>query len=548
MKILNFIFFVVFLVSCSSKPDGILYYNAKVYTMDKENPLVDRFVVSNGKFISTDSDEISELSSNGIDSVNLEGKTVIPGLIDAHAHLMNLGNSLTNLNMVGDTSVKQIQTKLEQFSSNHSELNWLQGRGWDQNLWKEKEFPTSGDLDLIVSNRPVVLERVDGHAIWVNSNAMKLAEIGSTTQDPEGGKIIRDNVGNPTGVFVDNATNLITKYIPLPSAKENLEALKLAIKECNKFGLTGVHDAGVSFDILKLMKKHLHEDWFNLRIYGMIDGDSTAWKVYRKNGPEIGLNDYRLTVRSLKLYGDGALGSRGAMLIHPYSDDSSNYGLPVTSFDKLKTLSREAVAAGFQVNIHAIGDRANRDVISIFDEVLPKDGIDRRFRIEHVQVIQLNDIQKMADRGIIASMQPTHATSDMPWAEKRIGKERIKGAYAWRTILNKGGKLAFGSDFPVESVNPFLGIYSAVTRQDLNGNPPGGWYPEQTMNILEAVQGFTTWASNASFTENIVGQIKPGQYADFLVLDRNIFEILPNQIPATKVEQLYFQGKVVGNE
>jgi len=545
MKILNIIFLVIFFSSCSKKTDGILFYNAKIYTMDKENPLIDRFVVVNGKFKSTDQDQIAEMSSNGIDSIDLEGKTVIPGLIDAHGHLMNLGNILMNLNVVGDTSIKQIQSKLQVFSENHTELNWIQGRGWDQNLWKEKEFPTSSDLDLIISNRPVVLERVDGHAIWVNTNAMKLAEIGSTTPDPDGGKIIRDNVGNPTGVFVDNATNLITKYIPVPSENENLEALKLAIKECNKFGLTGVHDAGVSFEILKLMKKHLNDDWFNLRIYGMIDGDSTAWKVYKRNGPEIGLNDYRLTVRSLKLYGDGALGSRGAMLIRPYSDDSTNSGLPVTSFEKLKLLSREAVAAGFQVNIHAIGDRANRDVISIFDSVLPKDGIERRFRIEHVQVIQVSDIPKMADLGIIASMQPTHATSDMPWAEKRVGKERIKGAYAWRTILNKGGKLAFGSDFPVESVNPFLGIYSAVTRQDLSGNPQGGWYPEQTMNIIEAVQGFTTWASYASFTENIVGQIKPGQYADFLVLDRNIFEILPNQLPTTKVEKLYFQGKLI---
>lgn len=527
------------LYGCGDSQKQIKYYNGKIYTMNSRQPEISSFMVSNGKII-TDVNA-SEIT----DSVDLKGKTVLPGFIDAHGHLMNLGSWLLNVDLVGDSSVQKIQNKLKEFADQHPEMDVIKGRGWDQNLWTDKSFPTADMLDQIVSDRPVVFDRIDGHAIWTNTKAMKLVEITATTPDPDGGKIIRDEKGNPTGVFIDNAETLVKKYLPVNDEAANLEYLKAAFAYLTTFGITGVHDAGTSLAEINIMKKNLDSDWFNLRVYAMIDGNSKTWTYYRKKGPDIGLGDYRLTVRSIKLYGDGALGSRGAMLLEPYSDDPSNKGLAVTSTGELELVAQQAIKNGFQVNIHAIGDAANRNAVDIFERNNPNDGINRRFRIEHVQVVSPEDIPRFKKNGIIASMQPTHATSDMPWAETRVGKERIKGAYAWRTFLNSDVKLALGSDFPVESVNPLLGIYAAYTRQDLKGKPEGGWYPDQRLTREEAVKGFTEWASYAAFTEKIVGQIKTGQYADFIILSDNLFEVFPHEIPGIKVEQVYFGGKKV---
>ena len=532
---------ILFQMGCRPAEKQTKYYNGKIYTMNSQTPLISSFIVKNGRFITDQNIDTDEIT----DSIDLKGKTVLPGFIDAHGHLKNLGSWLLNIDLVGDSSVQKIQNKVKEFADKHPKMDVIKGRGWDQNLWKEKSFPTAAMLDAIISNRPVVLDRIDGHAIWTNSRAMKLAEITSLTPDPAGGKIIRDEKGNPTGVFVDNAEELIRKYLPVEMEKAETEYLKAAFMYLTDFGITGVHDAGTSLSEINILKKNLGSEWYNLRVYAMIDGNTSTWEYYRKKGIEVGLSDYRLTVRSIKLYADGALGSRGAMLLDSYSDDPSNKGLPVTSVEELENVTKQAIKSGFQVNIHAIGDAANRNAIDIFERNSPQDGINRRFRIEHAQVVSLDDIPRFKKNGIIASMQPTHATSDMPWAETRIGKERIKGGYAWRTFLKNDVKLALGSDFPVESVNPLLGIYAAYTRQDLKGKPDGGWYPDQRLTREEAVLGFTNWASYASFTDKIVGQIKTGQYADFIILSDNLFEVFPHEIPGIKVEQVYFGGKKV---
>lgn len=533
--------FSVLLGACSLEKNGTLYYHGKIYTMNDEKPVISSFIVRDGKFFIPDSNTTFQVK----DSVDLEGKTIIPGFIDAHGHIASLGNSLMNVNVAGDSSIEIIQNKVKQFADEHQEMGWIRGRGWDQNLWKEKKFPTSEMLDQIVSDRPVVLGRVDGHAIWVNSKAMQLSEITNLTPDPTGGKIVRDETGKPTGVFVDNAKLLIEKYIPERDSQTKLTALKTAFHYLTTYGITGVHDAGVSLDDILLYKQNLDQDWFNLRVYAMVYGTSDAWDFCRKRGMEIGLNNYRLTIRSIKIVADGALGSRGAMLLDPYSDDPANKGLPVTSAEQIETIVKQAVQIGFQVNTHAIGDAAIREVLDSYEKYLPKDGINRRFRIEHSQIINLDDMVRYKKNNIIASMQPTHATSDMSWAEQRVGKERIKGAYAWRKFLDSGIHLAFGSDFPVESVNPLLGIYSAYTRQDLKGKPIDGWFADQRLTREEAVKGFTTWASYASFTEKLVGQIKTGQYADFITLSDNLFEVFPNEIPSITVEHVYFGGKKI---
>lgn len=475
---------------------------------------------------------------------------VVPGLIDAHGHVMGLGYSLIRADLVGTRSKAEAIERLRGFAKTLPKGTWLIGRGWDQNDWPDKAYPTAADLDAAFPDRPVWLRRVDGHAAWANTAAMRQAprELEGDWQ-PEGGRILREG-GRPTGVFVDGAMALVEDAIPPPNEAVREQALSRALAEAAKLGLTGVHDMGVSRADLALYRRFADAGRLTLRITAYADGDGPALEDLCANGI-YRHGSGRLRMDGVKLYADGALGSRGAALLADYSDEAGNRGLLVTSPAALDAAIAKARRCGVQAAVHAIGDRGNRAVLDSFARHLPKarqngaPGNDRRWRIEHAQVVALDDIPRFAALRVIASMQPTHATSDMPWAPARLGQARLAGAYAWRRFLDAKVPLALGSDFPVESPDPRLGLYAAITRQDREGRPPGGWLPDQRLTPIEALRGFTVDAAFAGFAEKEVGRLAPGYRADFVILDADPVTLPPAKIPALKIRATYLDGKPV---
>lgn len=549
---------IVLVMNRSPVESSMILVNGVIHTLNDRQPVAQAVAVKNGLIAGVGSSEEITSAFTSSTVVDLGGRTVVPGLIDAHAHIENLGAYLMNIDLFGTRSVEGVQGLIDQRAKAVPPGVWVRGRGWDQNLWPVKDFPHHSVLDAVAKDVPVFLMRVDGHAAWINGKALELAGITRDTPDPPGGRILRDADGNPTGVFIDNAVDLVTAALPPPSAAERTEAVKRAVNECLKVGLTEVHDMGADLGLIAIYKELLASGKIPLRIYAAItsvpnegetypaEGLGPTWEYYLKNGPEIGLFDGRLTVRALKLYADGALGSRGAALIEPYSDDPSNRGLTRTSTDQMKSASRDALRAGFQVCVHAIGDRANHITLNMFEEVLkeiPRN--DPRPRIEHVQVLDANDIGRFHSLGILPSMQPTHCTSDMYWAEERLGPMRIRGAYAWRSLIDAGSIIPGGSDFPVESPNPLWGFYAAVTRQDHSGWPGEGWYSGEKMTRDEALKAFTLWAAYAAFEETRKGSIERGKVADFVVLSNDIMTIEPKKILETSVEMTVIGGEVV---
>ena len=474
--------------------------------------------------------------------IDVTGTTVLPGLTDAHGHLYGLGLSLDTVNLVGSTTFDEAISRVKARASTAQPAEWILGRGWDQNRWPGKQFPTAAALDAAIPDHPVWLRRVDGHAGVANSAAMRAAGVTAATRDPEGGRILRDASGNPTGVFVDAAQELIDRAVPPPSFELRKRRVLAAAQKIAENGLTETHDPGADDETIRAVRELIDEKRFPIRDYTMVADDAHALDAWFKRGKLI---DYggKLTVRSVKLYADGALGSRGALLLAPYSDDPGNSGLVVSTVAHMTDVARRARAAGFQVNTHAIGDRGVRNVIDTYEAVgvTPQD----RFRIEHFQVVAPSDFSRVAKDGIIASMQPTHATSDMYWAEDRVGPERIKGAYAWRTVLNSGARLALGSDFPVEDVNPFFGIDAAVTRQDQKGWPAGGWYPDQRLTLAEAIRGFTKDAAYAAFEENSRGTIEQGKLADLTIVDGDLYAMPQSDLFKAKVRYTVVGGDIV---
>lgn len=474
--------------------------------------------------------------------IDITGMTLLPGLTDAHGHLYGLGLSLDTVNLVGASSYEEVIARVRERANRAQPGEWILGRGWDQNRWPGKQFPTAAPLDAAISDQPVWLRRVDGHAGLANSAAMRAAGVTAATQDPEGGRIIRDASGNPTGVFVDTAEGLIDRAVPPPSFELRKARVLAAARKIAENGLTEIHDPGADDETIRAVRELIDEKRFPIRDYAMIADNARALDGWFARGKLI---DYggRLTVRSVKLYADGALGSRGAALLAPYNDDPGNVGLLVSKPEHLADITRRARAAGFQVNTHAIGDRGVRNTIDAYEAagVTAQD----RCRIEHFQVVAPSDFARVARDGIIASMQPTHATSDMYWAEDRVGPERIKGAYAWRTLLNSGGRVALGSDFPVEAVNPFFGIYAAVTRQDQKGWPPGGWYSGQRLTLAEAIRGFTLDAAYAAFEENSRGTIEPGKLADFTIVEGDLYSMPQSELFKAKVRFTVVGGEIV---
>ncbi len=475
---------------------------------------------------------------------------MIPGLIDAHAHLMFLGGTLMQADLTGAAGTQDIVARLQRFAADNPE-GWLLGSGWDQNRWPDKRFPTVADLDAAFPDRPVWLGRIDGHAGWGNSAALRAVarQPGQRALkgnwQPAGGRIVRDAKGQPSGVFIDEAMSLVQAAIPTPSDAAREQMLTRALDKAVSQGLTGVHDMGVSRADLALMRRFADAGALPLRIDAYADGngdalaDLCAQGAYQHAGG-------RLEMRGVKLFMDGALGSRGAALLADYSDDPHNRGLLVTSPADFETAVRKADSCHVQVATHAIGDRGNRIALDTYARVLgERRGSDHRWRIEHAQVVALEDIPRFAHLGVIASMQPAHATSDMGWAQDRVGPERILGAYAWRRMLGSGARLALGSDFPVEQVDPRLGLYAAVTRQDRAGQPPAGWQPDQRLTAAEALRGFTADAAWAGHDEAQVGRLQPGLRADFVVLDRDPLSIAPTELADLQVRSTWVDGAPV---
>lgn len=534
-------------LSCTGREAAdFIITGGPVYTMDEEMPTAQAVAIRADRIVFVGSqDEARSLEDEGTVVIDIEGKAAYPGFVDAHAHLIGLGRFLSQLNLMDTRSADEVRRLVIEYQASLPPGQWIKGRGWDQNDWEVKEFPTWRDLNGTEGN-PVYLRRIDGHAAWVNQKALELCGITRETAAPEGGRIIRDANGDATGVFIDDAIDLITDRMPDTSLDEKIAWARLAVRECNKYGLVGVHDAGINALDLAAYEKLYEQGEMTMRIYAMVDADSTDFLMrMMREGPSEFAGG-QVIVRAVKMYADGALGSRGAALLEPYSDEPQNSGLLVTSADSLYRLASMAIQNGFQACTHAIGDAGNRTVLDAYERALkehPKDN--HRFRIEHAQVVSLEDIPRFAALGVIPSMQPTHATSDMYWAEDRVGPHRIKGAYAWRTFIQQGCRIPCGSDFPVEGANPLWGIYAAVTRMDKEGLPGGGWSPEQCMTMQEAVEGFTIQAAFAAFLENRTGSIETGKLADITILDRDLFEIEPTEILNARVVYTIVGGKIV---
>jgi predicted amidohydrolase YtcJ len=516
----------------------LLVVNARIYVSARSRP-VSALAVRDGRVLAV-ADEALRHAGPRTRRLDLGGAPVFPSFIDSHAHMRGLGALLESRDLRHVKTVAEITAWVRERAAALPKGEWILGRNWDQTNWGGA-FPTAADLDRAAPDHPVFLTRVDGHAAWVNSRALQLAGVDAKTPDPPGGRIMRDAAGRPSGVLVDRAMGLVRSRIPPPSFAQIKRQLELAAAECARLGLAGVHDAGVSADDLRAYRELIAEGRMPVRIYAMIGGDGPLWREYLKRGPEIG---ERLTVRAIKLYADGALGSRGAALWQPYSDDRSNTGLLITPKEEIERIARQAVQHGFQVCTHAIGDRANRIVLDAYAAALGGPN-DRRFRIEHAQVVSLPDFRLFRDFSVIAAIQATHATSDMRWAEARLGPDRIAGAYAWRRFLALGIPVANGSDFPVEEPNPMLGFYASITRQDAQGNPPQGWMPDQKMTRAEALESWTISSAYAAFEEKLRGTLEPGKYADFVVLDRDIMTVPPAQIPAARVKMHFIGGRPV---
>jgi len=536
----------------AQEPADLVVVGGVVHTMDPASPRGEAFAVRDGAIVALGSSIaiLNDHRGDATEVIDLGGSTVIPGLIDAHAHVMGLGRALRSLDLVGTQSPEAIAEMVRETAGARPAGSWVTGRGWDQNDWPGKDFPTHDVLDRAAPDHPVWLTRVDGHAGWANARAMELAGVGRETPDPEGGRIVRDSAGEPTGVFVDNAQALVAGAIPVADPAEREARLAAAQARILEVGLTGVHDMGVSQPELELYRRWAEGGRLAFRavVYLGSDRETLDWWEGGEWTAPPGEHPH-LVVRGVKLYADGALGSRGAALLAPYADDPGNTGLLVTPPDSLRALVARALGRGLQPAIHAIGDRGNREALDAFEAGLaglrPHSGGDAglRPRIEHAQVVVLEDIPRFAEVGVIASVQPTHATSDMYWAEDRVGLERILGAYAWRRLRDAGARLACGSDFPVEDANPFHGLYAAVTRQDQKGWPEGGWRSEERMTREEALACFTIHAAHAASMEDEVGSLSVGKRADFLVLDRDYFEAPAEEIWRIRVLRTVVDGE-----
>ncbi len=536
-KPLIYLMAFIALTSCSSKQQvDLIISNAKIYTVDDNFSNAEAFAITNGKFVAVGSNKEIKSNYTATSEYNASEKTIIPGIIDAHCHFYGLGLSMQKVDLSGTKSYDEVIERIKNFQKG-KKSDFISGRGWDQNDWEVKEYPTKKRLDKLFPKTPVAVRRIDGHAMLVNQAALDLAGIDKNTK-VTGGEIIKIN-GKITGVLIDNAMDLVNRIIPSESKKEAIQALKDAEKYCFNLGLTTVDDAGLDKETIDLIDSLQQIGELKMRIYAMVTANEKNLRYYIKNG--IFKSD-RLNVRSFKVYADGALGSRGAALKKPYSDRENHFGAMVTSLDTIENTAKRIANSNFQMNTHAIGDSANAFTLKTYAKVL-KSQTNRRWRIEHAQILAPEDFDYFTD--IIPSIQPTHATSDMYWAEERLGSERIKGAYAYKELLNINGRVALGTDFPVEKVNPMLTFYAAIARKDLSGYPDKGFEMKNGLTREETLKGMTIWAAYSNFEENEKGSIEVGKFADFLILDENIMEVFIEKVPQIKVLKTYVNGEKV---
>lgn len=525
-------------MACNQREQAdLLVVNAKVYTVSDDFSEQEAFAIRDGRFVAVGSTKeiLDRFSSSDI--LDAEGSPIYPGFIDAHAHFLNYGLSLQVADLLGSESEEEMIERVVKHREKTPEAAWVLGRGWDQNLWEDKAFPTKEALDRLFPDIPVLLRRIDGHAALANQKALDLGGVTSDTQVSGGMVMLAD--GEPTGVLIDNAIALVSRKVPETSKEEAVAALLVAQQRCFGVGLTTVADAGLDRKEIDLIAEMHKEGSLKMRIYAMASPTEENKAYYFEQGP---YQDDYLTIRSFKVFGDGALGSRGAALLKPYHDHSGNYGLLLDTPESLDKLAGELHASGFQMNTHCIGDSANRTLLDIYAKYL-KGTNDLRWRIEHAQVVSPEDMPKFAAYSVIPSVQPTHATSDMYWAGQRLGPLRIKTAYAYKELLDQNGRIALGSDFPVEHINPLYGFYAAVVRKDAQSWPDEGFQPENSLSREDALRGMTIWAAYANFEEHLKGSIEPGKLADFVVLESDIMEASPTELRGVKVLQTYVGGK-----
>lgn len=524
----------------SKETADLLVINAKIYTVDEEFSTAEAVAIKDGRFLAVGTSKELQEKYDATEVVDAAGKTILPGLIDAHAHFYGQGMNLQAVDLSETTSFKEVVSRIVEFQK-QKDSEFIIGRGWDQNDWEVKEFPVKDTLDVLFPDTPVALTRIDGHAILANQAALDAA--GITPDTPaEGGEIeVKD--GKLTGILIDNPMALVENAVPATSTHDQITALLDAQKEVFQYGLTTINDAGLDRQVIQLIDSLQQAGALDVRIYAMISNTKDNLDYYLDKEP---LKTDKLNVRSVKFYADGALGSRGAALKQPYSDKHNHFGALLSSVSQFKETAARIAASPYQMNTHAIGDSANVVVLKTYDSLLADAG-DRRWKVEHSQIIDQEDF-KYFSKNIIPSVQPTHATSDMYWAQDRLGAEREKGAYAYKQLLDQAGIIALGTDFPVEKVSPFLTFYAAVARKDTKNYPEGGYMPEQALSREEALRGMTIWAAYSNFEEDEKGSIEPGKFADFVILERDIMNVSEEQIPDMKATATYLGGKqVYGN-
>jgi predicted amidohydrolase YtcJ len=524
--------------------------SGNVDTLDPTHAKASAVAVKDGHVAAVGSDsELQPWIGAETKVIDLKGRTLVPGLMDSHIHLSGVGMRRFGVDLVGTKSIDEVRGKIRKALADTKKGDWIIGRGWDQNDWesfkkKKQKFPSAKDLDDVSGDHPIMLRRIDGHALWANSKAMQIAGVDHKTKAKPGGEIVKEKNGKPSGIFIDNAMELIAEKAPAPTKDQLKEAVLAAQKECLSDGLVQADDMGIERPELEVLKELDQQGELKLRVYAFLSGSVEDLGALMGEGPIMPKGDSRLTVRGVKFFVDGALGSRGALLHKPYSDDKKNSGLFVMKPDVLEARMRTASKAGFQIATHAIGDRANQIILDVYDKVYGDEAKKARPRVEHAQVLAPDDIARFAKHGVVASMQPTHSTSDMPWAEQRLGRERIKGAYAWHSLLTSGATIAAGSDAPVEDVSPTLGLYAAVARKDLFGTPEGGWMPEEKMTALEALSAYTHGGAYASFREEEAGRVAKGFVADFTVLDKDPLTASEDDLSGAQVMVTIVAGKV----
>jgi len=544
MKKIIFLVACVILLSCkdsldNSKKADLKITNATIFTVDNEFSTAQSMIIADGKIIATGTnEEIEALGYKANKELNLNGKYVYPGLIDAHCHFYGLGQQLQRVNLMGTKSYDEVLQKVSEFQESNNK-SYIIGRGWDQNDWENKEFPTRKELDSLYPETPVALTRVDGHAMIVNSAALKLAGIDKTTT-MEGGEIQLID-GELSGILVDNPMSMIEKTFPTESREETVESLLDAQNINLSYGLTTVDDAGLYRETIEVIDSLQQAGDLKIKIYAMVSNTPENLDYYLDKGI---VKTDRLNVSSVKFYADGALGSRGAAMKEPYSDQHNHYGALLSSVEDFKATAERIAKTDFQMNTHAIGDSANYVVLDTYKKILAGSS-DRRWRVEHAQIVSQNDFNYFDNNNIIPSVQPSHATSDMYWAEDRVGEERIKGAYAYQTLLKKSKRIALGTDYPVEQVNPFLTFYAAVARQDTAGYPDGGFMMNEALSREETLRGMTIWAAFSNFEEKVKGSLEKGKAADFIILNEDLMKMDINKIPELKVQKTFINGEEV---